>query len=587
VVNELVRSLRPQLEDSGDWEMIGELTRQALLAGTSSARQRRALRRRGRLTDVVDQLIAETAGRCKATAAPVKGEPALLFGYQPAGDTDKPGGDMFASYDEAVGVNGQPRPRYKKMFKTIADLGAAALRSRDGGIGQERRADAITFPVTGQSRAQVFPLDLVPRMVAADEWAQLCKGLEQRARALDAFLRDIYSEQHILASGILGVDVLDGAPGFRSTGRLAGDSVRTHISATDLVCDRAGNWMVLEDNLRVPSGVAYAIVNRRLLNKYLPELHPPAEIADPDRVPQMLLDTLRAAAPPRTDDEPAIALLSAGREDPAWFEHRFLAEEMGVALAAPSDLSVRDRKAFRHVGSGSQPVDVIYARMYEEMMLSSTGHDGAPLRLGLLEALNAGNLTIVNALGNGVADDKAVYAFVPAMVEYYLGEKPSLAQVPTWICAERAQRDYVLDHLGELVVKPIDGFGGSGVLIGPEATDAALEARRRELLIQPERFIAQDLVALSTHPTFDGDGMYPHHVDLRAFVHLRQAPGGSVAAHVMPAALTRVGGRGSRIVNSSSGAGSKDTWILTDSQDKSTETPLHGRTTRTAERGCQ
>ena len=571
VVNDLVCLLRPQLEDSGDWEMISELTRQALLAGTSSSRQRRALRRRGRLTDVVDQLIAETADRCKATAAAVKEDPTLLFGYQPvghqpAGDTDKPGGDMFASYDEAVDTNGQPRPRYKKVFKTIADLGVTALRSRKGGIEQERRAGHITFPVRGQNRAQVFPLDLVPRMVAAEEWAQLSKGLEQRARALDAFLRDIYSEQHILADGILGVDVLDRAPGFRSTGRLAGDRVRAHISGTDLVCDRAGNWMVLEDNLRIPSGVAYAMVNRRLLNKYLPELQPPAEVADPDRVPQMLLETLRAAAPPRTDDEPTVALLSAGREDPAWFEHRFLAEEMDVARVEPSDLSVIDRKLFRHIGSERWPIDVVYARMDEDMLLSSTGHDGAPLRPGLLEALNAGNLSIVNALGNGVADDKAVYAFIPAMVEYYLGEKPSLAQVPTWICAERAQRDYVLDHLGELVVKPIDGFGGSGVLIGPEATDAALEARRHELLIQPERFIAQDLVALSTHPTFDTDGMYPHHVDLRAFVHLRQPPGGSVAAHVMPAALTRVGSRGSRIVNASSGAGSKDTWILTDSR---------------------
>jgi carboxylate-amine ligase len=567
VVNELVGSLRPQLEDRGDWEMISELTRQALLAGTSSARQRRALRRRGRLTDVVDQLIAETAGRLKATATAVKEDPTLLFGYQPVGDIDKPGGDMFASYDEAVDANGRPRPRYEKVLKTIADLGVAALRSREGGIDREWRAHNVTFPVTGQSRAQASPVDLVPRLVAADEWAQLSEGLGQRARALDAFLRDIYSEQHILADEIIGIDVLDRAPGFRSTGRLAGDGVRAHISATDLVCDRAGHWMVLEDNLRnlrVPSGVGYAIVNRRLLRKYLPELRPLAEIADLDPVPQMLLDTLRAAAPPHTDDEPAIVLLSAGRDDPSWFEHRFLAEQMGLALLTPSDLSVRDRKAFRHLGSDSQPVDVIYARMDEDMLLSSTGYDSAPLRSGLLEALVAGNLTVVNALGNGVGDDKAIYASVPAMVEYYLAEKPSLAQVPTWICAERAQRDYVLEHLGELVVKPIDGLGGRGVLVGPEASDAALEARRRDLLIQPERFIAQELVALSTHPTFDGDGMYPHHVDLRAFVQLRQAPGGSVAAHVMPAALTRVAGRGSRIVNLSSGAGSKDTWILTD-----------------------
>jgi len=197
------------------------------------------------------------------------------------------------------------------------------------------------------------------------------------------------------------------------------------------------------------------------------------------------------------------------------------------------------------------------------MLLSSTGYDGVPLRWGLLGAIAAGHLSVANALGNGVADDKAIYPYVPAMIEYYLGEKPILDQVRTWICGERAQRDFVLANLGDLVVKPIDGLGGSGVLIGPDAADAALEARRRELVAQPERFVAQELVALSTHPTFDGDGIYPHHVDLRAFVHLRAGVGGSVSAHVTSAPLTRVASRGSRIVNSSYGGGSKNTWILT------------------------
>jgi glutamate---cysteine ligase / carboxylate-amine ligase len=565
VVNELIRSLRPQLEASGDWEMVSELGRQALIAGTSSARQRRALRRRGRLTDVVDQLIAETSGRWPSAAVSVGKDPSLLFGYQPASrPADRARvADMFDSYDEAVDAGGHPRPQYKKVLTTIASLGAAALRSRDGGIEQERLAEDITFRVTGQGRAQVFPLDLVPRMVAADEWAKLTIGLGQRARALDAFLRDIYSNQEILTDGIIGVQALDRAPGFRSTGRLAGDTVHAHISGTDLVCDDDGHWLVLEDNLRVPSGTGYAIVNRRLLSKYIPDLRPPGGTADVDQAPHMLLDTLRAAAPPRTTDEPSVVLLSTGWEDSAWFEHRFLADEMGVPLVLPSDLSVRDGRLMRHIGTGTQPIDVVYARVDEDMLLSSTGHDGAPLRPGLLDAITDGNLTIANALGNGVADDKAVYAYVPAMIEYYLGEKPLLPQVPTWICAERAQRDYVLAHLGDLVVKPIDGLGGHGVLIGPEAGDAALEARRRELMLQPERYIAQKMIALSTHPTFDGEGMYPHHVDLRAFVHLRSSPGGLVSAHVAPAALTRVASRGSRIVNSSAGGGSKDTWILT------------------------
>jgi glutamate---cysteine ligase / carboxylate-amine ligase len=570
VVGALVDSLRPQLEQTGDWDMVSEMSRQALTMGTSSARQRRALRRRGRLTDVVDELIVETASSGYSTATAVSEDQTLLLGYRPG---SKPivvfaGGGLDDSYDEAVDAEGGPRQYYRGLLDTIARLGVAQLRSREAGIEQEQRSDNITFRVAGQSRAQVFPLDLIPRMVDAPEWMQLCEGLAQRARALDAFLRDVYAEQAIVADGIIGVQALDRAPGFRSTGRLAGNTVRAHISGTDLVCDGAGRWMVLEDNLRVPSGVAYAIVNRRLLGKHLPELQAPVAIADADRTSDMLLETLRAAAPARAPDEPRVALLSAGWEDSAWFEHTFLAEEMAVALVQPSDLSVSDGKLLQHIGSNVRPIDVVYARMDEDMLLSSTGYDGAPLRPGLLGAITAGNLTIANALANGVADDKAIYAYVPAMIEYYLGEKPKLAQVPTWLCAEREQRDFVLANLGDLVVKPIDGLGGSGVLIGPEASEAALDARRRELETQPERFIAQEAVNLSTHPTFDGEGLYPHHVDLRAFVHLRAGTNGSVSAQVMPAALTRVASRGSRIVNSSFGGGSKDTWILTTPADE-------------------
>ena len=558
VVTELVESLKPQLQATGDWEIVDELSRRVLAAGSSAARQRRALRRRGRLTDVVDQLIAETAGRWPSAATAVGDDPTLLFGYQ--SDTELDDCEALA-YDEAVD-RGQPRTRYRTVLDTIAGLGVAALRAREGLIEQEQRADNITFRVTGQNRAQLFPLDLVPRMVEADEWAQLCAGLGQRARALDAFLRDVYSDQQIIRDGLLGVHAIDRAPGFRSTGRLAADRVHVHISGTDLVCDRPGHWMVLEDNLRVPSGMGYAVMNRRLLARHLPELHPPAPATNSDEALQMLCDTLRAAAPPHGGDDAKVALISAGWEDSAWFEHTFLAEEMGVPLVHPSDLSIRDGRVVRHVGTELRRVDVLYARMDEDMLLSSTGHDGAPLRPGLVRAVADGALTIANALGNGVADDKAIYAYVPAMIEYYLDEKPKLAQVPTWICAERAQRDYVLDNLADLVVKPIDGLGGGGVLIGPDASEKELAARRRELLAQPERFIAQELVELSTHPTFDGEGMFPHHVDLRVFVHLRGAADGSATAHVAPAALTRVASRGSRIVNSSFGGSSKDTWIL-------------------------
>jgi carboxylate-amine ligase len=568
VVTELTALLRPQLEAVGDWDMISELTQRVLIVGTSAARQRRSLRRRGRLTDVVDQLVEETAGRSPDTAAAVVDDPTLLFGYHPHGEYD-PADRNGASYDEAVDPGGRPRPRYEKILQAVADLGVAVLRSREGDVEQIQRAENITFRVIGQRRSQVFPLDLMPRLIAGDEWAQLTVGLEQRAKALNAFLRDIYSEQAIVADGVIGVHALDRAPGFRSSGRLSKDPVRAHISGTDLVCDAAGNWMVLEDNLRIPSGTAYAIVNRRLLTKHLPELDQPPDLGDVDQVPSMLLETLRVAAPERCEGEPSVALLSAGWEDPAWFEHTFLAEEMGIALVRSSDLSVRGGKVMRHIGSDVCGVDVLYARMDEDMLLSSTGYDGAALRPGLLEAVGHGTLAIANSLGNGIADDKAIYAYVPAMIEYYLGEKPMLAQVPTWICAERAQRDFVIDNLADLVVKPIDGHGGAGVVIGPEATSEALETRRRELQAQPERYIAQETIEISTHPTFDGEGMYPHHVDLRAFVHLRVGADDAVTAHVMPAGLTRVAARGSRIVNSSSGGGSKDTWVLTGGQERS------------------
>jgi carboxylate-amine ligase len=561
VVTALVESLRPQLEAAGDWQLVRELTWRVLTAGSSAARQRRALRRRGRLTDVVDQLIAETAGRWPDTASAAGTDPSLLFGYRPAPD------EPPDSYDEAVADDGQPRERYASILNTLAGLGGAALRASAAGIEQDQRADGITFRVSGQDRSQLLPFDLVPRVIEADEWTHLSAGLSQRARALDAFLHDVYGEQAIIGDGIVDLAALDRASGFRSTGRRGKPRVRAHVCGTDLISDRPGHWLVLEDNLRIPSGAAYAVVNRRLLTKHLPQVPRPAGIADVETVAAMLLDTLRAAAPGRAGDDVSMALISSGWEDSAWFEHTFLAKEMGIPVVRPAGLSVRDGKLLRHNashGGEALPIDVAYVRMDEDMLLSSNGHDGAELGPGLLQAVDADALSVVNALGNGIGDDKAIYAQVPAMIEYYLGEKPVLDQVRTWICAHRDQRDYVLDHLADLVVKPVDGLGGQGVIIGPEADDDALRNVRTDLETRPERYIAQDVISLSTHPTFDGEGLFPHHVDLRAFVHLRPGPQDSVTAHVVPTGLTRVGPLGSRIVNSSAGGASKDTWILTE-----------------------
>ncbi|MDF2823218.1 MAG: carboxylate-amine ligase, YbdK family, partial [Mycobacterium sp.] len=330
VVTGLVESLRPQLEQSGDWPMVNDLTRRVLAAGSSAARQRRALRRRGRLTDVVDQLIAETAGQSTGadTTAATDSDPSLLFGYHPPQQGD--------TFDEAIDTQGHPRPDYRPILDTLARLGAPVLRSREADIEQDQRTDNITFRVSGQARAQVFPLDLVPRIIDAPQWEQLSLGLGQRAKALNHFLRDVYSTQSIVADGIIAAHVIDRASGYRSTGRLFTAPVRAHISGTDLVCDGAGQWLVLEDNLRVPSGAAYAMANRRMLDAHVPELSRSDDVADIEEIPAQLLDTLRAAAPTGVEGEPEVVLLSSGWEDSAWFEHTLLAKAMGIPVLTPS-----------------------------------------------------------------------------------------------------------------------------------------------------------------------------------------------------------------------------------------------------------
>ncbi|CCW09616.1 carboxylate--amine ligase/circularly permuted type 2 ATP-grasp protein [Rhodococcus aetherivorans] len=558
IVDGLIRSLRPQLEGNDDWALVSELAETALQVGSSAARQRRVLRRRGRLTDVVDLLLDETAGRVRAVPEIADPGATLLHGYVPlrAGDVDD-------RYDEAVEVGGRPRREYEAVLAAVARVGAAELRRIQESIDREQSVDGVTFRVSGEDRAQVFPMDIVPRIVPHTEWAHLVPGLQQRALALNAFLGDIYGEQAAVRDGVIPSELLDRAPGYRATGAAAANPpVRAHICGIDLVSTGPGDFVVLEDNLRVPSGVGYAMAHRAMTTRFLGALGMPADVMSVDSMPEMTRQTLQAAAPAAAaGPDVSVALLSAGWKDSAWFEHRLLAEKSGLPLVLTGELSVRDDVVYRHRGREATRVDVLYVRLDEDMLLSSIGHDGHPLRRGLRAALQAGNVTIANALGNGVGDDKAVYSYVPAMIEYYLGEKPILEQVPTWVCAEREQRDYVLDRLAELVVKPIDGFGGAGITIGPEASRHELLERRRDLLTHPERYVAQEVVPLSTHPTFDGSGLFPHHIDLRAFVHLR-AEGPSVRAHVAPAALTRVAPIGSMVVNSSRGGGGKDTWVL-------------------------
>lgn len=555
IVRGFVAGLREQLETAGDWEEISLLTERALELGSSATRQRRMLRRRGKLIDVVDLLIDDTASL--AATLPRINDPdhTMLHGYEPIADRRESG------FDEALDARGRPRPDYAEVLGAAAALGAPTLRQIQSGIEHEQSVQGMTFRVSGEGRAQLFPMDLLPRIVSADQWDRLALGLAQRALALDSFIADVYGERAAIHDGIVPAEVVDRAPGLRDSGHaVPKGAVRAHVCGLDLVCADAGRWIVLEDNLRVPSGIGYAMANRALMTDLAVDIPMPA-VRDIDVVPDMIRDTLIAAAPPNAPDDVGVAVLSSGWADSAWFEHKLIADRAKLPLVQTEDLVVVDGHLQLRGGGRSDRIDVLYIRMEEDMLLSSIGQDGRPLRSGLLGAIRAGNLTLANCLGNGVGDDKAVYTYVPQLISYYLDEAPLLEQVPTYLCAERDQRDWVIDRLDRLVVKPVDGFGGYGITIGPECTDAELDQRRVELLTQPERFIAQEVVALSTHPTFDGTGFHPHHVDLRAFVHLRADAGGR-SAHVAPAALTRVAPPGSLIVNSSKGGGGKDTWIL-------------------------
>jgi carboxylate-amine ligase len=436
-------------------------------------------------------------------------------------------------------------------------LGPPGLRAREQARDEEQRSRGVTFGVPGEASTRLFPVDLVPRVIAAEQWALLCSGLMQRAQALDAFIRDIYSDRAAVHDGIIPAWVVDGSPGLRATGALmTRQAARTHVCGMDLVRDDSG-WRVLEDNLRIPSGMGYAIQNRRLMERVIGEMTSPAPVLAVDGTAQLLRQTLEAAAPPACGDAgPSLALLSTGSTDPAWFEHRMLAEEMGIPLVQSTDLIVTDGEVGLQRDGARTRIDVLYLRIDEETLLHATGGNGRPLGADLLEAVDGGTVTLANAPGNGVGDDKAVYTYVGAFVEYYLGEKPLLADVPTYLCGIPEHLTDVLTRLADLVIKPVDGYGGQGVVIGPDATEEQLAATERQVRAAPHRWIAQELIELSTMPTFDGAALVPRHVDLRAFVLMGEH------TQVAPVALTRVAPAQSRIVNSSRGGGSKDTWVL-------------------------
>jgi uncharacterized circularly permuted ATP-grasp superfamily protein len=435
-------------------------------------------------------------------------------------------------------------------------------------IAQKRaEADAlfhrlgITFAVYGENEGteRLIPFDLVPRILPADEWRTLELGLKQRVRALNAFLADVYHDQEILRAGRVPAEPVLCNAQYRPEmqGIDVPGGIYSHIAGIDIVRADDGRFYVLEDNLRVPSGVSYMLENRKMMMRLFPELFALHAVEPVEHYPDVLLENLRSVAPPGIAD-PTVVLLTPGAYNSAYFEHAFLAQQMGIELVEGQDLFVRDEIVYMRTTRGPQRVDVIYRRIDDDFLDPLAFRPDSRLGVpGLLAAYRAGRVTICNAIGTGIADDKSIYPYVPEMIRFYLGEEPLLANVPTWILRDPADREHVLAHLPDLVVKEVHGAGGYGMLIGPASTRAEIEAFRERIVAHPERYIAQPTLALSTSPTFVDSGLAPRHIDLRPFVMSRPD------STIVPGGLTRVALReGSLVVNSSQGGGTKDTWVL-------------------------
>ncbi|HKH56547.1 MAG TPA: carboxylate--amine ligase/circularly permuted type 2 ATP-grasp protein [Propionibacteriaceae bacterium] len=535
-VKSLLWRLRPQLHELGDWDAVKELVKNTLARGNSADRQRAAYAERGGLQDVVSLVVEETQG------PPGGPQPAVapLRRYR------------VRAGDEAVGPSYRPRPVYADMVEYFRRTGERELNS----LKQARREwidnSGLTFGVNGEKRR--FSVDLVPRVITPHEWQALRVGLIQRARAIELFLRDVYGAQRIVADGTVSKELVEGSPGWRpEAARLPSGAVRAPIMGFDLVRNEFGGWRVLEDNVRNPSGAAYAIAIRDLMDACVPDLPRPSGLLSPASALPVLRDCLLAHAPPGG----TAALLSSGPSASAWFEHRLLAERGGLLLVLADDLAVQSREV-RHRDSGER-IDALYLRLDVELIdLVDAG--GRPIGAEIFDIAAAGGVVLANAPGNGVADDKAMYCYVPELIGYYVGEHPSLEAVPTYRTSDEAEARTVLDRVGELVTKPVNGHGGIDVLIGPDASAAEVAARRRAISANPSAWVAQEVVALSSHPTLSGTSLQPRHVDLRAFVYLRGTePEDCTLADL---ALTRVAPEGSLVVNSSRGGGAKDTWII-------------------------
>ena len=468
-------------------------------------------------------------------------------------------------FDEMLSADGQVRAPYEAV-KTWLDLKTpAALEKKARDAEGVFRRTGITFAVYGEEAAseRLIPFDIVPRVITSREWRYLSQGIEQRVMAINAFLDDIYHRQEIVRAGRIPKQLiaqneafLPEMIGFRPPG-----NVYTHIIGVDLVRTAENQFYVLEDNARTPSGVSYMLENRETMLQLFPELFQQVKVRPVENYPQLLRQSLAAVAPAdRASDRPTIAVLTPGVHNSAYFEHAFLADQMGVELVEGGDLKVADGRIAMRTTRGYQPIDVLYRRVDDAFLDPLTFRPDSALGVaGIMDVYRAGRITIANAPGTGIADDKAIYSYMPEIIEFYTGRKAMLENVPTYRCAEPDSLAYVLEHLAELVVKEVHGSGGYGMLVGPAASRKELEAFADKLRARPANYIAQPTLALSTSPILTEAGLAPRHVDLRPFVLV------SDRIHITPGGLTRVAlTEGSLVVNSSQGGGTKDTWVLDD-----------------------
>ncbi len=464
-------------------------------------------------------------------------------------------------YDEMFEQDGQPRPRAQLLARNLAALSDGELQRRQKAADLALLNMGITFNVYGHEAGteKVWPFDIVPRILEASEWDRIERGLKQRIRALNSFIDDVYNKRQIIRDGVVpewlissGKCLLEKCSGLRPP-----HGIWCHITGTDLVRDVDGEFYVLEDNLRCPSGVSYVLENREVMKRTFPQVFGGLSISPVEDYPEQLLQTLQHIAPPGVDD-PNVVLLTPGIYNSAYFEHCFLAQQMGIELVQGSDLVVNDGYVFMRTTHGFERVDVIYRRIDDDFLDPKTFRSDSTLGVpGLIDVYRAGRVALANAPGTGIADDKAVYAYVPKMIKYYLGEDTLLSNVPTFVCGDEAQCEHVLVNVDKLVVKPTNESGGYGIMLGPKSSSAEHQECRDRIRANPRNYVAQPMLSLSRVPTVVQDQLEGRHVDLRPYILYGQD------IYVLPGGLTRVALQaGSLVVNSSQGGGSKDTWVV-------------------------